>query len=969
MPSKRAQSKNLLNFNNEQFYDFLSRAQRILGVGFWYWDRKSGLFTFSQPLLERIGYDKFDSTPGLKRILKLIHPDDRDSVEAAFNRLINDKAKEREIEFRILSRNNNYRWLRCKAAVAMRDDNGLVSLIIGKVSDIDAHVTTRNELEKSEYRLRKAQEIGHIGSFEYNLADAKSYWSDETYRILGFPLKEEFTDLETIAPYLEPRAIDYLKSKIEEVRNSKQKRTFSVEFRYYGPDKVEKHLKVIAECVRDANRKIVKWQGVLQDITSLKVNERALKDDKENLMALVRNMPALVFATNRNGEIVFWNRECDRVTGYKSSEIVRNKDAFRILYPNGKERQAFKQLLKTKGDAQSSWEFQITTKKGETRDIVWSAFTEFVRIEGWENVFIGYNFTSRKKAELIQKAYSKKLEALAGTAIDFVGLPLEESIFHYVGKQLEKLVPGPIYIMCSLEPDHLVITVEGIFGMPQKELHKAVELLTWNPVGRRYQVTEKTFDYYRKGKIELIEKDLYELADGNLSLTLSRTIERTYNLGQKLAVGMVYSGRPMGGVLILTGDKSMDIDYSLIEGLVNQASVALYRRELENQLVAAKVKAVEADRLKSAFLANMSHEIRTPMNAILGFSQLLAIPDLPDVKRKQYIDIINSKGNMLVKLINDIIDASKVEAGQLTIIKVPFTLNNLLNNINKFYQKEKILQQREAVEISLEMPPDTDSLEINTDEGRLEQVLTNLIGNALKFTERGFVKFGYTVETDCILFFVKDTGIGIDPKMQQYIFERFRQVDDGASKKYGGTGLGLAISRGIVQLMGGKIWVESIPGEGTTFFFTIPYRQKTKRVPLPEVRSAEEEQEHYPDWKNKVILVAEDEEVNYVFINELLSPTGATVIWAQDGRQAVELVATLKKIDIILMDIKMPVMNGYAATMEIHQINPSIPIIAQTAYAFSEDRQKAEAAGCNDYITKPINSQELFAIMESYIGA
>jgi len=422
-----------------------------------------------------------------------------------------------------------------------------------------------------------------------------------------------------------------------------------------------------------------------------------------------------------------------------------------------------------------------------------------------------------------------------------------------------------------------------------------------------------------------------------------------------------------GGVLVFIKE-DIEVDYSLIEGIIDQASVALYRRELENQLLAAKEKAEESDRLKSAFLANMSHEIRTPMNAIIGFSQLMGLPNLTYDKRKRFIEIINSKGNILVKLINDIIDASKVEAGQLTVVYAPCHINNLLRNMLRFYKKEKVFQKREALEIKLVIPEGTDFLELVTDEGRLEQVLTNLISNALKFTERGSIEFGYKTDNNVITFFVKDTGVGIDPQMQTLIFERFRQVDDNTSKKFGGTGLGLSISKGIVNLLGGKIWVESEIGAGTTFFFNLPYRILPSEDINKEIEVIES-QEHLPDWRNKVILIAEDEEVNYIFLNELLSATGVTLLWAKDGGQAVELVNTIKKIDLILMDIKMPVMNGYAATMEIRQINPKLPVVAQTAYAFSEDRQKAESAGCNDYITKPINDKELFGILEKYLGS
>ena len=326
---------------------------------------------------------------------------------------------------------------------------------------------------------------------------------------------------------------------------------------------------------------------------------------------------------------------------------------------------------------------------------------------------------------------------------------------------------------------------------------------------------------------------------------------------------------------------------------------------------------------------------------------------------------------MLVKLINDIIDASKVEAKQLTLVYAPCSINKLLKNMHRFWNKEKLFQKREAIDIRLNIPKNTSRVLLITDEGRLEQIFTNLISNALKFTEKGYIEFGYSIEEEIVTFFVKDSGIGIEPNQQKIIFDRFRQVEVSPTRTQGGTGLGLAISKGIVDLMGGNIWVESSLGEGAQFFFTFPFKGSKQIVSDDSSFELDEEKvvkEFVPDWKNRVLLVAEDEEVNYILLEELLEPTGVTIIWAKDGSQAVELVKSIKNINAILMDIKMPVMNGYAATMEIRQINSQIPIIAQTAYAFTEDRQKAEAAGCDEYITKPINGKELFTILDKFIG-
>ncbi|HPE19126.1 MAG TPA: ATP-binding protein [Tenuifilaceae bacterium] len=835
----------------------------------------------------------------------------------------------------------------------------------------EQNINLREGLIKGEQRLNRAQEIAKIGSWEEHNDSNKCYWSDETYRIFGLKKGSVKPTLKSIIKYVDQEKREALESFLTnpEVPQNEEKLKFP--FRYKRSTDEEKYLLLIAEPNISAEGNLLFWQGVVQDISWQKNYERFLKEGRENLMALVTNMPALVFATDKSGNLVFWNRTCEEVTGYKSKDIVSNKEAFKLLYPDAELRRKIRSQLKDMGMALSTWEHQITTKKGEKRDIVWSAFSEFVRVEGWNAVAIGYDITFQKHNERMQAAYRRKLEALAETAIDFVGMPLDDSLYHYLGTQFEKHIPGHVFIIQSLNPDDNFLTIEGVYGLKAKEWEQVISFMGWNPVGRRFALTDGMRTIFSRTKPVRIDLGLYEFTEGMVSSVAARSVEKYLSIKKLFTIGLLKDESLLGAVTIITRNEMPEFDMSIVEGLVNQAAVAIDRRNLEFQLVQAKEKAEEADRLKSAFLANMSHEIRTPMNAILGFSQLLNLSNLSKEKRKQYVDIINSKGNMLVKLINDIIDASKVEAKQLTLVYAPCKLNQLLKNMHRFWNNERLFQKREAIELRLSIPKNTNRLELITDEGRLEQIFTNLISNALKFTEKGHIDFGYDFDGESIVFFVKDTGVGIESNQQKVIFDRFRQVEVSPTRTQGGTGLGLAISKGIVDLMGGKIWVESSLGEGAQFYFSLPYKVPKKILTnetLIELDEEEAVEEFLPDWKNKILLVAEDEEVNYILLEELLEQTGVNIIWAKDGSQAVELVKTIKNIDAILMDIKMPVMNGYAATMEIRHINSQIPIVAQTAYAFTEDRQKAEAAGCDEYITKPINRDELFGILDKFIG-
>ena len=946
----------------------LEEVQVLLGGGFWYWNVSESNVVFSNKVFNQLGFNTKNSPSTVESILDIVHNDYKNVVKDAVSKLVNGIESSVEFEFKAKAKDGDWKWFLGRAATASTNEMGNASLIVGATIDINHQKELLKNLEVSKQRLKKTQKIAHIGTWECDLQAGIDYWSDETFKILGFKKGDKVKpSFQIVMPYIDSDDLTVLNRKFEDVQKSFDRNIFNSNFKYCGPDQVGKYLKITVEVERNNQNRVIKWHGAVYDVTINTLNERKLKEDKENIMALVSNLPSMVFATGHNGDIVFWNKACEIVTGYKSKEIIGNSNALKLLYPDTDLRKRAKSQLVDMGDTLSSWEHKIAHKNGSKRIVSWTVFSDFIRVEGWKSVAIGHDLTHQRNNERIQKNYQFKLEALAQTATELVGLPLSESIYHYVGTQLEKFAPSALHTVVSFEPDKKIVNVEGVYGLNIKKWSKLLEILGWNPVGRRFQVSDKTIERYTNKRLTRVEESLFDFAEGNLSSISAKGVEKLLAISGIYIIGFVKETHCYGGVVIFLNKESSEIDYSLIESLVNQAAVALNRKELENQLLFAKEKAEEADKLKSAFLANMSHEIRTPMNAIIGFSQLLALPNLPNEKKKQYIDIISNKGNSLVKLINDIIDASKVEAGQLTVVFAPCAINSLLRNMQMFYKKDRVLQKREVVDIKLVVPKDTDKLDIVTDEGRLEQVLTNLIGNALKYTEKGSIEFGYKFDDQVVTFFVKDTGVGIDPKMQTLIFERFRQIEEASVKKAGGTGLGLSISKGIVTLLGGSIWVESELGAGTTFFFTIPFRIIEKPESESELQN-DEKDDRFPNWRNKVILVAEDEEVNYIFIEELLNLSGATLLWAKDGAQAVELVKTLKKIDLILMDIKMPVMNGYAATMEIRQINPKIPIIAQTAYAFSEDRQKAEAAGCNDYITKPINSKELFALMQKYIG-
>lgn len=378
----------------------------------------------------------------------------------------------------------------------------------------------------------------------------------------------------------------------------------------------------------------------------------------------------------------------------------------------------------------------------------------------------------------------------------------------------------------------------------------------------------------------------------------------------------------------------------------------------------SKLRAEESDKLKTAFLANMSHEIRTPMNAIIGFSSLLSEKGISNEEKNEYIQLITENGNVLLNLINDIIDIAKIEAGEIQISESTCQLNGLMSNLYDFFKSRNTEPELEIKVIKDVSEPDFSFL---TDGLRLRQVITNLIGNALKFTKKGYIEFGYQIQGDKILFFVKDTGIGISTEKQEVIFDRFRQADDSFTRKFGGTGLGLTISKNLVKLMGGDIWVKSEINKGAEFYFTLPYKksQNIKKYDEPEITSVQKTTIY--QWKDKTILIAEDVDSNYQFVEAVLRKTGVRLIWVKDGVEAVEICRKDQSIDVILMDIQMPIMNGYEATRQIKSFRPNLPIISQTAYAMLGERELSVEAGCDNYLSKPIRPGELLTTLAKYL--
>lgn len=527
---------------------------------------------------------------------------------------------------------------------------------------------------------------------------------------------------------------------------------------------------------------------------------------------------------------------------------------------------------------------------------------------------------------------------------------------------LDRFSGLPHHMNLTYRNNHLTFNYVGISHVASDKVTYKYKLENfdedWNPVTKSTIATYTNIppgDYFFK--VMAANNDgFWDEEPAILSFTISPPFWQTAwfrFIGAVFIVGLVYG-------LFWWRLRRIKAQKAKLELLVESKTQELIAEAGERKK--AQMKAEEADKLKTAFLANMSHEIRTPVNSIIGFSDLLKDTEVDEESRKLYLTHIINGGNTLLKLINDIIDISRIEAGQIRIADEACNLSGIIRELFPVFFEQLKKRNKDSVELRISAGVNGSGPLIYSDPVRLRQIMTNLLSNAMKFTDSGYIEYGFELKLPGqIKFFVKDTGIGIPPEKQEIIFERFRQVEETYTRNYEGTGLGLAISKKLVNLMGGEMWLESTPGMGSAFFFTLPYKEVEFNNNIFANATPEFQND---DLTGKTILVVEDEISNFHLIENYLNRWHVKIIHTTEGEDAVEKFRIhQQEIDLVLMDIKIQGMDGYAATKEIKKISRSVPVIAQTAYAMTDEREKCLSAGCDDYISKPYTRQQLFEMV------
>ena len=648
---------------------------------------------------------------------------------------------------------------------------------------------------------------------------------------------------------------------------------------------------------RDEKTGILFHEGIMRDVTDRKKSELALQDSEALHRNLVERMPDGVYKSTPEGNFVDVNSAMVTMLGYTSKEELLAIDIKTELYFEPSDRES----LVLQEQLEEMGVYRLKKKDGSE---IW------VEDHGWYNtdkngtiIFhegILRDITERKMADESLKESEKRHRTILQTALDG---------FWFLNLQGQLLQVNESYCRMSGYTEQELLTM----NISDLEAIESVE-----DIMERIQMImaegESRFEAHHRRK------------DGSIF---------------DLEASVQYVAGEDGHLVVFMHDITD-------------------RKNKEQEIIKAKEKAEESDKLKSAFLANMSHEIRTPMNGILGFAELLKTPNLSGDEQMEYIGIIKKSGDRMLNIINDIVDISKIEAGQVKVFVSETNINEQTEFLYSFFKPEV---ETKGVELILRNGLPGNEAIIKTDKEKVYAVLTNLIKNAIKFTKTGSIEIGYIKKGMFLEYYVKDTGFGVPKDRQHAIFERFVQADIADSRAFQGAGLGLSISRAYVEMLGGKMWVESEEAHGSTFYFTIPYTSESEQKHLNQNIMINEDNNQSKKLK---ILIVEDDETSEMLISIAIRALYREVLKVKTGADAIETIRNNPDIDLILMDIKMPEMDGYEATRQIRQFNNEVCIIAQTAFGLVDEKEKALDSGCNDYISKPLDIALLKKIIQAH---
>lgn len=784
------------------------------------------------------------------------------------------------------------------------DTQGNIVGIAGVHIDITERKEADLKLEESESRYRTI--IENINDVVWVLdLDMKSIFiTPSIEKLTGFTVEEHVQKKieEKFSPESAIKISNWFNEFYPIIKDNPQKLKDFVlkgELEYLRKDQSTIWTEMTIKPLFDDNDVLIGIHGTSVNIDERKRAELALSASRSKYKSIFENIQDVYYEALQDGTIIEVSPSVERYSKYKREELLNTNI---LNYYDAPTREKVLNELMAKGHV-TDFEIVLLDKDGRpiecslSSTLIKDSHGNFVKICGSIR-----DISFRKKVERDLRESETRYKTLVNNSPNAV-LVLNNNMFIYGNSSAIK-----------------------IFGFKNEQ-----ELFNCKPLDLIF-VDDK--NYIREKLNNIQQATSYQAEE-------IRILHQDGSIINVLATALpiVYSGE----------------DCILIVGQDITA-----QKETEKELIKAKAKAEESDRLKSAFLANMSHEIRTPLNGIIGFAGLLRRPNNSKEKIEKYAQVIESSSHQLLALINDIIDISKIESGQITLNEDIININQVFNDLSNIY---RTFIEKKGVSFNVFKELDDKDAYLKTDEVKIKQILNNLLNNALKFTHSGSITMAYAIKGEKIHFYIEDTGIGISEQYHQIVFERFRQAETVETKKYGGTGLGLSISKALVELLGGKMDLHSIPEVGTKFSFYIPYVNSSDRY----LKFDKDDDSKIFDWSNKTLLIAEDENTNYLFLKELLLETKIKIYRAENGKQAIEQLKKHPNVHLAILDIKMPELDGYETVKEFKRIKPDLKVIALTAFAMSNDRKRAFEEGFDGYISKPVIKNDLMRLMERFL--
>jgi len=816
-----------------------------------------------------------------------------------------------------------------------------IESVIGVARDITGTRVSQDALRQSEERLNLAIHASSLGLWDWDIQTNEVYFSPIWFSMLGYGPVELPQEFETWTSLLHP---DDLEQTLNEVSGSVRDRveSFEIEFRLRHKNGNYVWIRAIGKAVKkDVDGNTIRMTGIHENIDKRKKDElvRQVLFDISNavstthsldeLYAKIRESLSRVLDTT-NCFLALYNEESDTLT---LPFMEDEKDSF-TEFPARKTLTSY--VIRT-GEAQLvdvKRENELT-KQGEI-ELVGAPCVS------WLGVPLKHN--EKTVGVFAVQSYSE----------DVIYTPADASLLEFASDQIALAIDR------RRHQDHVRSTQERqrrVFESspdPMIVVDPHALILDFNSAFVEAFNVEPDLVYGEK-IFRFIHRHHWRTAIGDFKNTWKQGYLKNLEYEVVRPDGITFEAEVSSGA-IYTSDGKPESMVILLKNITE-------RKESERKILEAKYKAEESDRLKTAFLSNMSHEIRTPMNAIVGFSDLLTDEQLLPEERRDFIAQINQGADDLMRLIDDIIDIAKIEAGQVNVHIAECFIRDLFKELHLTFIQTLKRNGKDKVNVTLKWDWPYNELAIYTDPFRLKQILVNLLSNAVKFTEEGEIVLGIEEHAEGIYFYVKDSGIGIREEKQKLIFDRFMQGHENKTKLYGGTGLGLAISKNLTEILGGEIGVTSVSGEGSTFWFILPREE----VPLKHEAALRTPSSDLKSWEGKKILIAEDDHSNYYFLYEAVKETGVEVLWSQDGEQTIDMFRKHEDLNVVLMDINMPLKNGYECTKVIKRERPDLAVIAQTAYAMSGEREISKEAGCDDYLSKPIKVSELLDMLSQYM--